>query len=213
MLHARWSKRYQSRDPAPLRQLRKRSVQQMDHNHVCPWSHRWMLTVAGRKLLNNPGRIVGPWLQPGMTAMDVGCGVGYFTVPMARIVGDTGRVIAVDVQPEMLTAMQSNADKAGCGNIVAHQCDFETLGVGEWAGAVDFAILFYMLHEPTDPARLVGEVCDTIKPGGKVLFAEPLVHVDGPQFRRNTELFTQAGLHQISAPRIPISRAVVLQKP
>jgi len=171
-----------------------------------------MLTMAGRKLLNNPVRIVGPYLQPGMTAMDVGCGVGFFTIPMARLVGGAGRVIAVDLQPQMLAETQASTARAGCGNITAHQCDSRTLGVAQWAGMVDFALMFYMLHEAPDPQRLIGEVCATLKPGGRVLFAEPVFHVDGRAFIRSAALFTQAGLQVVRKPGIPISRAVVFQK-
>ena len=184
----------------------------MDDQHVCPFHHRWVLTIAGRKLLNNPTRILRPLLQPGMTALDVGCGVGYFTIPMARLIGDAGRVIAVDVQPEMLAVMAANATKASCGNITAHQCDAATLGVSEWAGTVDFAMLFYMLHEANDPANLIAEVGDALKPGGKLLFAEPIMHVDAPGFARSAALFTKAGLHEIGTPRIPISRAAIFEK-
>ena len=184
----------------------------MDDIHVCPFHHRWVLTVAGRKLLNNPTRILRPLLQPGMTVLDVGCGVGYFTIPMAHLVGDAGRVIAVDVQPEMLAVMAANATKADCGNITAQQCDTSTLGVGEWAGALDFAMLFYMLHEAGDPAALIAEVFHALKPGGKLLFAEPIMHVDGPGFARSADLFTQAGFTRIGTPRIPISRAAIFQK-
>jgi len=184
----------------------------MDEQHVCPFQHRWVLTVAGRKLLNNPNRILRPLLTPGMTALDVGCGVGYFTIPMARLVGGAGHVIAVDVQPEMLAVMQANASKASFGNITAHQCDATTLGIGEWAGTVDFAMLFYMLHEANDPAGLIAEVYHALKPGGKLLFAEPVMHVDAPGFARSASLFTQAGLQRLGTPRIPISRAAVFQK-
>jgi len=186
-------------------------IDDADH-HVCPWQHGALLTVGARKLLNNPVRIVTPYLSPGATAMDVGCGMGFFTIPMARIVGPSGRVVAVDLQPEMLAGLEKNAAKADCGNIAVHQCGARSLGVGQWDGAVDFVLVFYMLHEVPDPQRLVGEVCAVLKPGGALLFAEPSGHVNGREFEQEATLFAQAGLAEVDRPRILTSRAVVWRK-
>jgi len=183
----------------------------VDH-HVCPWQGGALLTVWVRKFLNDPVRITKPYLSPGATAMDVGCGMGFFTIPMSRLVGASGKVIAVDVQPEMLAGLQANATKAGCDNVIAHQCDPQALGVSQWDGTVDFAILFYMLHEAPDPQGLIDEVFAVLKPGGKLLFAEPVMHVNNKEFSQEASLFTEAGLKVIDEPHIPISRTIVLAK-
>lgn len=172
-----------------------------------------MLTVAGRKLLNNPQRILGPHLRAGMTALDVGCGVGYFTIPMARLVGETGQVVAVDAQPQMVDATKAKADQEGLSNIDVRQVGFESLDIERWAGAVDFGLIFFMLHEVEDPDRLVGQVFDALKPGGVVLFAEPVVHVDASRFAASINRFVRAGFSVAGRPRIPISRAALLKKP
>ena len=71
--------------------------------HVCPWWSAWFtINNPLRRLLHDPQQIVGPYVEPGMTVMDVGCGAGWFSIPMARMVGDQGRVLAVDLQPQML---------------------------------------------------------------------------------------------------------------
>ena len=148
-----------------------------------------------------------------MTALDVGCGMGFFTIPLARLVGDAGGVIALDLQPEMLAGLARRASAAGCANIVAQPARSTSLDIDAWAGAVDFVLIFYMLHEVPDQSRLISQVYAALKPGGTILFAEPIVHVARRDFDRSLELLVEAGLSVIARPGIPISRAVVLRKP
>ena len=82
--------------------------------HVCPWwCARFSINNPLRRLVHDPEKIVGPYVRPGMFIMDVGCGVGWFSVPMAKMVGDQGRVIAVDLQQQMLDTLWRRAEKAG----------------------------------------------------------------------------------------------------
>ena len=168
--------------------------------------------ASARKLLHNPARIIRPYLSEGMTAMDVGCGMGYFTLPMSDITGKKGKVIAVDIQPEMLTGLQRNAQIARCENITVHQAGHDTLDIKQWIGTVDFALIFMMLHEVPDAERFIREVYDALSPGGKVLFAEPVIHVSGTALKQSVSMIQQAGFDIIGVPRIPICRSVVFQK-
>ena len=81
--------------------------------HICPWWGGYFIDNPLRRLLHNPEKIVGPYVQPGMTVMDVGCGMGFFSIAMAKMVGDSGRVIAVDLQQKMLDVLRQRATKAG----------------------------------------------------------------------------------------------------
>lgn len=87
-----------------------------DTSGVCPWQAGAMLTTPLRKLFHNPQRILQTHLSAGMSAMDVGCGMGYFTIPMSRITGVNGQVIAVDLQPQMLDGLLKNAGFAVADN-------------------------------------------------------------------------------------------------
>ena len=184
----------------------------LEHNHVCPWRAGPLLTVALRKLVTNPGRIAGPYLSAGMTAMDIGCGMGFFTLPMASMVGEHGKVIAVDVQQEMIDGLKKNIIKAGSQNIIPHVCDFHSLHVDQWKGTVDFALIFWMLHEVPDAERMILEIYSVLAPNGKLLFAEPIAHVGNKKFRQSLSMLNQIGFTTIDTPKIPISRAAVLQK-
>ena len=184
----------------------------MENHHVCPWRAGPILNVALRKLFNNPVRITGPYLSDGMTAMDIGCGMGFFTLPMSTIVGEQGSVIAVDVQPEMLDGLKKNAQKAGRVNITAHLCDFDSLGIEQWTGAVDFVLVFWMLHEVPDAERLIKEVHTALMPNGKLLFVEPVAHVGSEKFQQSQDMIGRVGFTVLDNPKIPISRAAVFQK-
>lgn len=186
----------------------------MEKQHgVCPWQAGSLLTASLRKLLHNPHRITKPYLSDGMTAMDVGCGMGFFTIPMAEIVGKHGKVIAVDLQPQMLEGMTRNANTAGLQNVTANVCGMDSLCVDQWENAVDFALVFMMLHEVPDADRLIREIQAALVPGGKLLFAEPIVHVNKQKFQESLNMIKQIGFQVIDAPKIPICRAAVLQKP
>ena len=56
--------------------------------HVCPWWGGYFIDNPLRRLLHNPEKIIGPYVRPGMTVMDVGCGMGFCSIAMAKIVGD-----------------------------------------------------------------------------------------------------------------------------
>ena len=182
-----------------------------DH-HICHWRCGSILTSGLRKLFHNPRRIIGAYFIPGITAMDIGCGMGYFTLPMSEMAGKQGKVIAVDLQTEMLAGLRQRAVQADCQNIILHPCGSDSLHIEHWAKTVDFALLFMVLHEVPDPERLIKELKDALAPGGRLLFAEPMFHVKGKEFQRSLTMIQQVGLSLISSPRVAICRAALLQK-
>ena len=179
---------------------------------VCSWRAGPVLTAAPRKLLHNPGRILAPHISKGMTVMDIGCGMGFFTIPMSGIAGENGKIIAVDLQQQMLDGLLINAAKTGMKNITAHRCAPDYLGVKSWNGSVDFALVFWMLHEVPDQERLIRELYDTLSKNGKLLFAEPYVHVSGRAFQNSLNMIIKCGFTAAYAPKIAMSRAALLCK-
>ncbi len=81
--------------------------------HVCPARHAWFLTTPLRRLITNPSGILRGLVHEGDTALDLGCGPGFFTLPLAQMVGDRGKVVAVDLQAEMLQRLKSRAERRG----------------------------------------------------------------------------------------------------
>jgi ubiquinone/menaquinone biosynthesis C-methylase UbiE len=180
--------------------------------YVCPWwAARFTIDTPLRRLIHDPQKIVGPYVQPGMTVIDVGCGVGYFSVPMAQMVGERGRVMAVDLQQQMLEMVRRRAEKAGvAARVVLHKCEQNRLGLTAQA---DFALMFAMLHEVPDQRLLLGEIYACLKPSGKLLLAEPPIHVTRGAFESEAQAAEETGFRVVDRPHVRWCRAVLLAKP
>ena len=147
--------------------------------HVCPWWFCYTFDNPLRRLVHNPELMLAPWVRPGMTCLDLGCGMGYFTIGLAKLASPGGRVVAVDLQEKMLAALRRRAHKAGLSQVIEpRRCTENSLGLGDLAGAVDVSLCFWMLHEAPSLADFLGQVLEATQPGGRLLVAEPKFHVD-----------------------------------
>ena len=181
-------------------------------NHICPWQAGSVLAGSFRGLLHNPYRILKSYLKEGITGMDIGCGMGFFTIPMSKIISAKGKVLAVDLQSQMLEGLKTNTEKSAINNITLHQCSKVSLNIESWNGTVNFALIFWMLHEVPDADRLIREVHQALSENGKLLFAEPFFHVGKKQFRKSLAMIQQSGFEVIEEPGISFSRAALVQK-
>jgi ubiquinone/menaquinone biosynthesis C-methylase UbiE len=178
--------------------------------HVCPPWLSFTLTNVFRRLAQDPDRILGPFVRPGDVVLDVGCGPGFFAVPLARMVGQSGRVVAVDIHPGMLERTRRRADRAEVGDRVRlHLASRTSLGLDPGERA-DLALAFWMAHEVPDTERLFAEIGAALKPDGRLLLVEPKLHVPGPSFAALIGLAEGAGFVRQGQPRIRLSRAVLL---
>jgi len=181
-----------------------------DETHrVCPLAKAGLLDFALRRLLQNPGMVLRPYVREGMTALDLGCGPGFFTLEMARLVGSSGKVIAADLQAGMLEIVRAkigNSDLAPRVNY--HLCPTDRIGLAE---KCDFVLVFYMLHEVPAPGAFLREIRALLAANGKVLLVEPKWHVTPKAFLYAVAVMEQAGFTVLERPRIRFSRAVVLQ--
>jgi ubiquinone/menaquinone biosynthesis C-methylase UbiE len=183
------------------------------HHHICPVWIGHLLASPVRKLLQNPDRILGPHVKPGMRALDVGPGMGFFTLPLARLVGPTGRVICVDVQEKMLAGLVRRARRAGLADrIEPRACGAESLRVADLALQIDFVLAFAVVHETSDAARFFREVGSVLRPGGRVLLAEPSGHVSEAAFQETLSVAEDQGLRQVCPLKVPRSRAAILER-
>ena len=89
-----------------------------DTSRICSWKHAFALDNPIRRLIHNPQKILGGYIEPGQTVLDVGCGPGAFSIAMAKMVGELGKVIAVDVQEEMLQIVREKAAQRGLEPII-----------------------------------------------------------------------------------------------
>jgi len=177
--------------------------------HVCPWWFAYTFDNPLRKFFHKPEKMFSQYLEEGMTAIDIGCGMGFFSIGMAKIVGETGTVISVDLQQKMLDVLMRRAQRAGVSDqIRVHACRENEIGTHE---KVDFALLFWMVHEVPDRQLLFNQVCSILKPDGKLLIAEPGRHVSIPEFEVIIESAGHAGLRLIDHPPIRLSHGALLK--
>jgi 2-polyprenyl-3-methyl-5-hydroxy-6-metoxy-1,4-benzoquinol methylase len=176
-------------------------------NHVCPWWFAYTFDHPLRRLVHRPEKILGGYVHEGSRAIDIGCGMGYFTIAMAQL---GARVVAVDLQQKMLDVLAKRATRAGVRDrIELRLADENSLHLDVRA---DFVLAFWMLHEVPDPQRMLNEVRAVLAPGGTLLVAEPRGHVSGTLFEKETDLAVAAGFTVAGTPRIALSRAVELRR-
>jgi ubiquinone/menaquinone biosynthesis C-methylase UbiE len=184
-----------------------------EQHRVCPVWVGYLLANPIRSLLQNPQRILAPHVRAGMHVLDVGPAMGFFTLPLARIVGPEGRVICVDVQERMLRTLLRRARRANLADrIEARGCDADSLRVADLARTIDFVLAFAVVHEMGNALRFFGEAKSVLAPSGRILFAEPRGHVSAGAFQESLAVATQAGLRQIESLKIARSHAAILER-
>lgn len=164
-----------------------------------------------RRLFNNPKRLLAPLVGEGDTVVDLGCGPGYFTLPLAEMVGKNGCVIAVDVQEDMLTTLGVHAEEAGLDSRIT-----PLLAAPDNPGVTvvaDFALAFWVLHETPDQLRFLEHTYSMLKPGGRLLLAEPLGHVSKKRFEEVIGIARNVGYELASRPRTGFSHTALFAKP
>jgi 2-polyprenyl-3-methyl-5-hydroxy-6-metoxy-1,4-benzoquinol methylase len=181
--------------------------------HVCPWWMGYLLCCPLRRLLENPEKILGPHVHPGMKVVEPGCGMGFFSLPLARMVGPQGRVICVDIQRPMITRLLKRARKAGLDDrIEAHVCLDNDLGLQQWRGAADLVTAIHVIHEAPDASAFLRQVQAVLKPPGRLLILEPRGHVTSEAFQLTLERARQAGFSDLEPPRLRGERTALLER-
>jgi ubiquinone/menaquinone biosynthesis C-methylase UbiE len=185
----------------------------MSGHRVCPWWLGYLLACPLRRRVHNAAAILAPYVHEGMTVLEPGPGMGFFTLELGRRVGARGRVVAVDIQPKMLAVLQRRAKRAGVGGQVeARLAPAASLGLDDLAGQVDFALAFAMVHEMPSASAFFADVSRAMKPGARMLVAEPSGHVNDAAFAEELNAAAAAGLRVLERPAIRRSFAAVLVK-
>jgi SAM-dependent methyltransferase len=181
---------------------------------VCPWWLGYLLASPVRRWLSeNPREILQPYVRQGMTIFEPGPGMGFFTLELARLAGNSGRVIAVDVQPRMIAGLKRRAARAGLQDrIEARVTAADSMGVSDLAGKVDFTLAFAMVHEMPSAGRFFSETAEISKPGSTLLLAEPRGHITQPEFDAELQEAAKAGFTVVQRPSIRRSHGALLKK-
>lgn len=181
-----------------------------EHLRVCPVEIAGMLDNRIRKWLQNPRKLLSGYLREGMTAMDMGCGPGFFSIEMAQMVGKSGKVIAVDLQAGMLQKVRNKIQGTELeSRIVLHQCEETKIGV---ATPIDFVLMFYMLHEVPNQQTLLEEIYSIVKPDGQVLLVEPSFHVSKAAFDASISLARNVGFTPSDGSKMFLGKTALLKK-
>jgi ubiquinone/menaquinone biosynthesis C-methylase UbiE len=176
--------------------------------YVCPVEYAGSLDNFFRRLVHKPRKILEPYISKGMTVLDLGCGPGYFTGELAKMVGEGGRVIAADLQQGMLEKVKKRISTADLENKVEiHICQSDRIGI---SGKVDFVLAFWMVHEVPDQQRMFEELKSLLNPGGRIWIIEPKIHVTEKVFNKMVTKLESAGLEVIESPKVSLSRSVLL---
>jgi SAM-dependent methyltransferase len=148
-----------------------------------------------------------------MTVFEPGPGMGYFTPELARLVGPSGRVVAVDIQSKMLDRLKRRVAKVGLlPRIEARLASPDSFQIENLRGRVDFILAFAVVHEFPDASRFFAEAAEASKPRAKVLIAEPKGHVSLDRFEAELKAASEAGFRLAERPVIARSHAALLQK-
>ena len=181
--------------------------------HVCPFWVGYFLLSPVRKLITNPDRILKPYVKPGMRVLDAGTAMGFFSLPLARRVGESGHVVCVDLQEKMIAKLKARARDAELeGRMEFRVCTGESLMIGDLAGTIDFALAVAVVHEVPDARRFFTEVFNALKKGGSLLFSEPAGHVTEDGFAGSLSLARAVGFDIRETRKIVRSHSALLAK-
>ncbi|MCC6491333.1 MAG: class I SAM-dependent methyltransferase [Candidatus Hydrogenedentes bacterium] len=138
-----------------------------------------VMTYHGADWLERPGReqeerpdevIAAMGLKAGDVAVDLGCGTGYFARRMAKVVGPSGKVYGVDIQPEFLEMMKDLCAKEGITNVVPVLGNETDPNLPK--GGIDWILLVDVYHEFQQPEPMLAKMRESLKPNGKIALVE-----------------------------------------
>lgn len=163
------------------------------NTHVFDADQAWSLDNAIRFFIHRPKKMFKGLIKTGDTVLDVGCGPGTFSIEMAKMVGPTGKIVAADLQTEMLKKARNKAARFGVANrIEFHKCEPSSIGL---QGSFSLILAFYMVHEVPSIDTFMKEISGLLKPGGRFFMVEPLFHASRQLIEEEVNLAEKHGLH------------------
>ncbi len=181
----------------------------LNKNHTCPWWLCFTFDNPLRKLIHNPIKILNPFIKKNDSVLDLGPGMGYFTLPICEIVGNNGTVYAADIQKKMLDVIDTKAKQKNIKNLKTFLIEEDGLNIDF---SFDMVLLFWMFHEVSGKEALVNELKNKLKVSGKILLVEPKIHVGRKQFAKELDIVQNVGFEIIDYPKIFISNSATLMK-
>ena len=160
---------------------------------VCPVESAGALDSRLRRLFQDPGKILSPYIKGDMIVLELGCGPGYFTIELAKLLGDRGKVVAADLQQGMLDIVDRKIRGTELEKKVElHKCSSDSIGL---KFKTDFIFAFYVIHEIPDKRQLFSELHSYLNPGGMIYIAEPRFHVSAEHFNQMENIMQEKGFN------------------
>jgi len=183
--------------------------------HTCPVWLGYLLASPLRRLVESPAKLLLPLVKPGDRVLELGPGLGFFTLPLAGAVGPAGKIVCVDVQQGMLDRLGRRLQKRGLAERVElRRCSPDDFGLQGEQARCDLAVAIHVVHETLSPAATLGTLAACLKPGGRLLLAEPPGHVARKLWQEEVAALEQAGLARVPHPRVEGRKLLALwQKP
>lgn len=167
-----------------------------------------MLDNKFRKLFQNPQKILRPYIKEGMVVLDLGCGPGFFSIEIAKLLNQSGTVICADLQDGMLDSVRQKIKGSDNENLfLLHKCNGDAINVSL---SVDFVLAFYMIHEVPDQVRLFEELKSILTSQGQILIIEPKFHVSRESFNAMIDTLNAIGFEVIENPKVFFSRSILV---
>ena len=154
------------KEPSPLKSYKSRRIAQTMHYTGAEWLTRDNREQEERcsLMLANLG------VKRGMTICDMGCGNGFYTLQLAKMVGEEGKVYGVDIQPEMLTFLQQRSAAENVTNIEPTLGTFTDPKLPK--GKIDLILLVDVYHEFSNPEQMLAAMRDALSPDGLCALVE-----------------------------------------
>jgi len=188
--------------------------EELPEPHKCPWLMQYLLASPLRRLAEPPGQLVGPFVRRGFTVVEPGCGFGFVSLELARLVGEEGKIISVDVEPRAVKRLEARARKAGLdGRMVLRSCGPRDLGLADYEGQVDLIAVIHTLHELEDLPGFLIQAAALLKPSGRLLVVEPSGHVKPESFKAELACCQLAGFDVLETPEMGKRRMAALLAP
>ena len=158
-------------------------------------------------------------LQPGMVIADIGAGTGYLSRRMAPLVMPGGKIIALDLQPEMVNILQTGVNRSGLKQIVVKLGAIDDIKLPK--NSIDMAIMVDVYHELAFPYEVMSSIMLALKPRGRLVFVEykaedirvpikPLHKMSEAQIKREAGVFPLDWERTVST--LPWQHVVVFRK-
>jgi ubiquinone/menaquinone biosynthesis C-methylase UbiE len=180
-----------------------------DKNRVCPAELAGSLDNKIRRWFQNPQKILVLYIKEEMKVLDIGCGPGFFSIELAKMVGNNGKVFSVDLQEGMLQKIRNKIQETELEDrIKLIKSEGDQVNIPE---KVDFILAFYMIHEVPNKNRLFEALKNVLSEKGQFLIVEPkFFHVTKKEFGLTMQIGKKAGFKVTQGPKLSFSFSSIL---